>query len=229
MRRVLVGCAVSMALAACGGSSGDKTPPPVTCPAPVAPSGTLVGAGGGLGAFTPQEMGALMVNPTTCTVGAFSAHIAGIFLGFPGYSGLCSLVQSYGFCFDKANQTLLSVEIANVGLVQAQSVPGTGVYTVTPSTGTTPDTNGNFRVASVSYSRVGATPSCTTVAESNTDTPGTGTITIDSIASTQVTGSMNVTFADGSTAIGTFVAATAPIAVNVCQVVSGCSTTACVP
>jgi hypothetical protein len=228
MRRFLAACAFSAVAVACGGSS-DKAPPPAMCPAPVAPSGTLAGAGGGLGTFTPLEMGALVVNPTTCSVGGTSVHLAGIFLGFPSFSGLCSLLQSYGFCFDKANQTIVGAQIANVGLIQAQTVPGAGTtYNVTPSTGTTPDGNGNFRVASVSYSRVGAAPTCTTAASSDTNAPGTGSITIDTITATQVTGSMNVTFADGSTLAGTFVAATAPISINVCQVITGCSTSACV-
>lgn len=224
MRRVLVASALSIVAAACGGGS-DK-PPPVMCPAPAAPSGTLVGAGGGLGSFTPGEMGALVVNPTSCTIGGATIRLAGIFLGFPSFSGLCSLLQSHGLCFDKANQTIVGAQIANAGLVLAQTVPGPGTYTVTPSTGTTPDGSGNFRVASVSYSRVG--PTCNLLASSDTDAPGTGSITIDAITATQVTGSMNVTFADGSTMIGSFVAATAPISVNVCQALTGCSPT-CVP
>lgn len=224
MRRVLAACAVSMVAAACGGGGNDK--PPSQCPAPVAPAGTLAGAGGGLGAFTAAEMGALVVNPTTCPISPTqSAHLAGIFLGFPSFQGLCSLLEAYGFCFDKANSTIVGVQIANVGLVQSQTVPGPGTYTVTVGT-PVPDANGNFQVTGVSWSRAGPSPACSNAGSS--DASG-GTVTIDTITATQVTGSMNVTFADGSTLAGSFTAASAPLGVNVCQVVTGCSSSACVP
>jgi hypothetical protein len=221
MRRILAACAVSIVAAACGSSEDKKEPS--QCPAPVAPVGTLAGAGGGLGTFTPLEMGALVVNPVNCTVGTTTIHLAGIFLGFPSFQGICSLLEGYGFCFDKASSTIVSVEIANGGLVQPQVVPAPGTYTVTTGT-PVPDMNGNFTVASVSYSRTG--PTCNSVASSDGTT---GTVTIATVTSTQVTGSMNVTFADGSTLAGSFTAATAPLSVNVCQLTTGCATTACVP
>src|SRR5574342_1132856 len=150
MRRILAACVLALSAVACGGSS-EKPPPPPMCPAPVAPSGDLAGSGGGLGTFTPAEMAALVAGPTTCTLtGIGTLSVAGIFLGFTSYQGICSLLTQYGVCFDKANGTIVGVQIANAGVLQ-QPVPGPGTYTV----GTTGST-----VTSAGYSRSGA--SCST-------------------------------------------------------------------
>ena len=219
MRRVLAGCAASIVLAACGGG-GDENPPPPQCPAPAPPSGDLAGSGGGLGTFTPVEMAALVAGPTTCTLtGIGTLSVAGIFLGFTSYQGICSLLTQYGVCFDKANGTIVGVQIANAGVLQ-QPVPGPGTYTV----GTTGST-----VTSAGYSRSGA--SCSTPVSSSANTGGT--ITIDAVTTTQVTGSASLTFADGSTLAGTFTAARPQVSVNVCQLANqiavGCASRPCVP
>ncbi len=121
MRRILTACAVSALAAACGGG-GKKAGS--LCPAPQAPVGTLAGTGtlGGGGTFVPVEMGALVVNPTSCMVGTPSTrvYVAGIFLGFPSFQGICAPLESHGFCFDKANATIASVEVLHGGLESAR-------------------------------------------------------------------------------------------------------------
>lgn len=219
MRQVLAACTVSIVLAACGDSGSDNPPLP-QCPAPAAPSGTLAGSGGGLGTFTPAEMEALVAGPTTCTVFGNTVSVAGIFLGFTSYQGICNLLTQYGVCFDKANGTIVGVQIANASVPQLPAqVPGPGTYAV-GTVGTT--------VTSAGYSRTGA--SCASPARSSANDGDT--ITIDAVTSTQVTGSANLTFADGSTLSGTFTAARPQVSVNVCQlanqIAAGCTTRPCV-
>ena len=225
MDRALALAMVVLVAAGCGG--GDKsTPPPVQCPAPQAPVGTIAGTLGGV-AFAPAEMGALLAGPATCTFGTTSVHVAAVIVGLTSFQGLCSLAQQYGFCFDKANATLASLQLANLGLVQAQTLPGPGTYPVTIGS-PTPDINGNFQVYAASYAREGA--ACALLASSDTSAlPASGTITLTTVNSSSVSGSVSLTFTDGSTLSGNFAAPTAPISVNVCQLVSGCSAVTCVP
>lgn len=218
MSRVLAAGVLSLAAVACGGSS-EKTPPPPTCPAPVAPSGTLTGAGGGLGPFTPAEMAALVAGPTTCTLtGIGTLSVSGIFLGFTSFQGICPLLTQDGVCFVKASGTIVGVQIANAGLTS--SVPGPGTYTV--------GTSGNT-ITMAGYTRSGA--SCAGTVTSNAVS---GSVDIATVTSTQVTGSASLTFADGSTLAGTFTAAAPQVGVNVCQlanqIAAGCSgTPPCIP
>ncbi len=220
-RALALAMAVGLA-AGCG--SGDNSPPPAQCPAPQAPVGTIAGTLGGV-SFTPAEMGALLAGPATCRVATTNVNVAAVIVGLTSFQGLCSLAQQYGFCFDKANATLASLQIVNAGLVQAQTVPGPGTYPVTIGT-PVPDLSGNFKVVGGSYGRTGA--ACAVLASSDTTAvPAAGSITLDTVTATSVTGSADLTFQDGSTLVGTFTAPTAPISVNICQLVSGCSSVTC--
>ncbi|HEU4385141.1 MAG TPA: hypothetical protein VFR85_16775 [Anaeromyxobacteraceae bacterium] len=224
MYRALALAMVVLVAVGCGG--GDNPPPPPQCPASQAPVGTIAGTLGGI-AFAPSEMGALLAGPATCTVGTVSVRVAAVIVGLTSFQGLCSLAQQYGFCFDKANATLASLQLANLGLVQAQTLPGPGTYPVTIGT-PTPDLNGNFQVYAATYAREGA--ACALLASSDTTAlPASGSITLTTVNSTSVSGSVSLTFTDGSTLSGTFTAPTAPISMNVCQLVSGCTSVTCVP
>jgi hypothetical protein len=174
-------------------------------------------------------MGALVLGPTTCRVGTTNVYVAAVIVGLSSFQGLCSHLQAHGFCWDKASATMASLQIANLGFLQAQTVPAGGgtVYPVTIGTPVV-DGNGNFQVAGGAYATTGA--ACASLASSNTTTaPATGTITLNTVTATSVSGSANLTFTDGSTLSGTFTAPTAPISVDVCQLVSGCTSYTCVP
>ncbi|HZY04917.1 MAG TPA: hypothetical protein VFF02_15610 [Anaeromyxobacteraceae bacterium] len=209
--------ALGMTLLALGCGGSDKpAPPPFQCPAPQAPSGSLTGTLATV-AFTPAEMGGLTLGPVTCQVApGVNAQLAALVLGFSSFQGLCPPLLQYGICWDKANATLASVQIVNIGVGAAPSVPGPGTYTI-PGTATQP--------VGVSYGRTGA--ACASLGAGDATA---GTVTISTVTSTQVTGSLTgVTFADGSTLSGSFTAAVVGVPLNLCQFVAGCGTTTCLP
>jgi hypothetical protein len=215
MARSSLTLAITFLALGCGGS--DKpAPPPFQCPAPQAPSGSLTGTLASV-AFTPAEMGGLTLGPVTCQVApGVNAQLAALVLGFSSFQGLCTPLQQYGICWDKANAALASVQIANIGIGTAPSVPGPGTYNIG---------SGATQVVDASYGRTG--PACASVGSSDALS---GTVRIDTVTSTQVTGELlNVAFTDGSTLAGTFVAAVVGVPLNLCQLFSNCTSTTCLP
>lgn len=218
-----------VALAAFGCGGGGNEAPPVQCPAPQAPVGTLSGTLGG-SAFAPAEMGALLLGPSTCRVGATNVNVAAVIVGLSSFQGLCTQLQAHGFCWDKANATMASLQIANGGLFTTPAVPGPGTYPVTIGTPTI-DLGGNFQITGGSYGTTGAAPACAYLASSSTSAvPAAGSITLSTVTASSVSGSASLTFTDGSTLSGTFTAPSAPISADVCQLVAGtCTSYTCVP
>jgi hypothetical protein len=209
MRRASSVLALAFLVVGCG--SEDQPPPTFQCPAPQPPSGDLTGTLGGA-TFTPAEMGGLPLGPTNCQ----GVQVAALLVGFSSFQGLCEPLKTYGICWDKANATLASVQLANIGVGTTPSVPGPGTYTI-PGTAT--------QIVGVSYGRTGA--GCATMGSGDANS---GIVTITNVTSTQVTGSLsNVTFADGSTLSGTFTAAVAGVPVNLCQLLATCTSGTCLP
>lgn len=216
MRKCFI-TAATATLLACGGSSGGGGG---GGGGPL--SGTLAGA-----PFTPTDGGAIVVAPTTCTVGSVTIHVSALLIGFGSFSGLCSFAQTNGLCADKANAIIVSNNILKGGLVQTPTAVGPGDYTVTTGTAV-PDANGNFTVAPGNYNKTNAT--CVSVNSSSAN-PG-GKITISSVTSTNVTGTMaNVTFADGSYLNGSFDVPICSVTVDICALLNNtlCTTRACIP
>jgi len=217
---------VAMVAVGCGGEEG---PVPQQCPPPAAPVGSLSGTLGGA-AFGPAEMAAVVAGGVTCRVGAFNLRAAAVMVALSTFQGLCSQAQAHGSCWGKANSTMGTIVVANVGLYDAQSVPGPGTYPVTIGPPAF-DQSGNAQATQASYQRFGA--ACATLASSSTNAlPASGSVTLDAVAATEVTGSAGLTFADGSTLSGTFTVPISPASIDVCQLVnSTCTPTsfACVP
>ncbi len=212
-RRVIL--AVTTALVACGSSGGGTG----------ALSGTLAGA-----PFNPIEGGALIVPPTDCTVslpgvGTSNVHFSGLLIGFGSYAGLCNFITTNGQCAEKANATLVNVEIVKGGLSQTQNAVGPGTYPVTTGN-PTPDANGNFKIAAGAYNKASTTCASTSASDANA-----GAITVSSVTSTTVTGSVaDLVFADASHLNGDFTVPICNFSFNLCALLNNtCTSTPCLP
>ena len=179
--------------------------------------GTLGGA-----AFTPTDMGALIVSPTSCTVSGQTVYVAAIVIGFGSWANLCGYVQANGLlCVNKANATTSSVIVAKAGL-SPQTAVGPGTYQVYSQF--QPDANGNFTGVSAGYNKTNGT--CALTAQSN----GSGGMVTISSTSYGVSGTLNsVTFADGSNLSGSFDAAICNYSLDICGFINNtCTSPACI-
>ena len=184
------------------------------------PSGTLGGVG-----FTPVDGVALLLPVRTCTFSGASVSATAMLLAFTNVPSTCSAFQVVGACNDKASAILVSVAIekgnASGGTASAIG-PGTYGLTIGPPT---PDASGNFTRTNLNYSKTNAT--CVDAASSVT--PTSGSVTITSLTSSQVTGSVTAAFSDGSTFSGNFDVPICGVSFNVCDVGSCSGTGTCVP
>jgi hypothetical protein len=184
------------------------------------PSGTLGGA-----AFTPVDGVAVWLPARTCTFGGATVSATAMLLAFTNVPSSCSAYQTVGACNDKANAIVVSaaIEKGNVSGGTASTI-GPGTYSLTNGT-VTPDASGNFTRTNLSYSKTNAT--CVNAA--SLVNPTSGSVTITSLTSSQVTGSVTVAFSDGSSFSGNFDVAICGVSFNVCDVGSCSGTGTCVP
>ncbi len=206
MKRALAVLSLSLA-AACG--SEEKPPPPL------------------FGGFAPQEGAAVIFAPAVCTVPFVgTVSVSAIGLGFGSYAGLCDVVTQTRLCGAKAGSTtVLAVAIKGEpgdGGVAAAG-PGTYPYLASPPTST-------FLASTGEAAQVGPAPTCTPLAGSPLDMSG-GSITIATVDGTHVTGSVNMTFGNGSVFQQSFDAAVCNVAppLDLCDRLLPCTTFVCVP
>jgi hypothetical protein len=206
--RLIIALAAAAALAACGDSDSSSSP---SGPA----SGTILGQ-----PFTPAEVTALVVPSTPCALPVVGTrNVSALAIGFSSFTGLCGFVQATGLCGDVASSLVVTATIAN-------APPGGAAPAIVP--GTYPvalDLLGG-RVVSADLTRVNAT--CASDPAVVPDVQG-GTITITTV-SPRVTGSLDVTFTDGSRFGGTFDAPLCSATVDFCAAVNDtCASPACCP
>jgi hypothetical protein len=183
------------------------------------PSGTLGGA-----AFTPVDGVAVLLPTSPCNISGTSLSATAMLLAFTNVPSTCSAFQAVGACNDKANAILVSVAIARTNVSGTASAIGPGTYSLTTGT-VTPDGSGNVTRTNLNYSKTNAT--CVDAAASVT--PTSGSVTITSLTSSRVTGSLTMAFSDGSSFSGTFDMAICGVSFNVCDVGSCSGTGTCVP
>ncbi len=219
LRPLAAATAAALVLAACGDSNNPA-------PAPMTPfAGTIMGQ-----PFTPAEATALVLSqPATCTYSGITATATGLAMGFSSSSGLCAFVKQYGSCTNRANATTVSLLVVRANVTGTGTSPGPiqpGTYSV--YTGTLPgvDGQGNLTVAVVDITKTGDAPTCTE--PSNIPTPTGGTVRIDAIGSTHITGSADITFSDGSRVAGAFDVPTCDFATDVCAALT-CTNPSCQP
>lgn len=217
--RALVLVVIAAALAACGGSSSSKSNPNAL--------------GGTVGGRTFEVGDARVFSAATTTTpcslpnplggGNIAIGVSGIKIDFTSYANICADYAT-AQCKLHANSQTVSIILARLNPLPPNTAPvlQPGTYTVQARpTVTIPDTNssGLLTVAYAETLVTGAAPTCD---------PGTkpsvqgGTVRIDQVSDALVTGSVNLTFSDGSTTdtvVGDFSASNCPgVTFDICQI-----------
>lgn len=203
MKRALAVLSLSLA-AACG--SEEKPPPPL------------------FGGFTPLESRAVVFAPAECTIPFVgTVSVSGIGLGFSSYTDLCGVVSQTQLCGTKASSTtVLAVAIKGVPVPPGGvTAAGPGTYPVLAAPPT-----GSFLASTGEAAQVDA--SCVPLAGSGLDVSG-GSVTIATVDSTHVTGSVDLTFENGSVFRQSFDATICPVTPSLCSLITGCSPYVCAP
>ncbi len=201
--------AVALAvLAACGSSSSSSGGgSPVT--------GTVGGH-----AFAVTEARAIRAataDGTSCSLPVIGASsISAMAIDFATYAGVCNDYTA-ATCVLHAGTEKVTVILAKL-TPAGTTAPAlaTGTYSVGSSlTSALPDGHGNLQVVYAEALATGAAPTC-----SGTPSPAaSGTLVISALSSTSVSGHLDVTFEDGSTAKGDFtVDVCASVNPNICQI-----------
>jgi hypothetical protein len=205
MRRIAF-LVLASTLAACDGS--DEEPAHDAC-------GTIMGT-----PFTPTDRGALIVPAATCTIpGIGTRSVAVLALGFSSFPNLCGFVTTTGLCGDVAGSLVVSATVMSSPAAGTASPIGPGTYGI----GMSVDGQGNIVVAGADITKVDAV--CTP--DAAIPDAQSGSITIATV-SPRVTGTLDVTFTDGSRFSGNFDLPTCSAAVDFCTVINdACGTTPC--
>ncbi len=201
MRKLAWIAVAVVAAAGCGSSSSSST----------AVSGTFGGT-----AFTPAEVNAVNAPPTLCTFPGLQLQAAAVAIGFTSYSGFCSDITN-AQCAGHKDARAVTVFVANVLLPGA-----TGAPSAPPAI-----TAGTYTVTDAAFGTVGAGLTKLAFADvlqsdascASTPTAATGSIRIDQVGGTQVTGYVDLTWANGGKLQGNFTA-------NVCSGVDVCTAVA---
>ncbi len=185
MRKLLV-VVTALAAAACGGG-GMATSNPA--------KGTIGGV-----AFSPVDVAALSLGPKACNLGAFgNINAAGVAIQFASTANVCADLIS-ATCVAHANSQGVTVFISDA-VFSGDAAITNGTYTVVENPGTAATATG-FKAAFAEAHNLGA--SCSPV---STSTQATGTVTLTEAGPTRFSGSVNITFTDGSKLQGDFSAA----------------------
>lgn len=206
MTRSITALALAAALAACNGDD-DGGPTPA--------SGTIMGS-----QFDPTDGGALVLAAAPCDFGLGPYTITVLAMGFSSFPNLCGFVSTAGLCGDVQSSVIVSATILRA---QAAGTPGPiapGTYAI----GTTDDGQGNLLLASADITKVDGV--CTALDGAGQDVQS-GSITLSTV-SPRVTGSLDVTFNDGSHFAGSFDLSICNAAVDFCTVITdSCASTPC--
>jgi hypothetical protein len=219
MRHVLA-AVVALALAGCGGSSssgGGGNTGQLTLP-----NGTIVTT-----AFAPGDGAALVLTDASCLMGGeVQGKLSALLLGYSSFTGLCSAVATNSMCFDKKSALLANVMVARFSL--GATAPGpVGIGTYTYSATTPAPVNGIYTVVEPGVSLTDA--SCNDLA---TGSVTSATVTISTLTSARVSGTMSAAFGDGSHVSGTFDVPICSYAPPICAMMNDpnwCATGPCLP
>ena len=172
------------------------------------------------GDFTPVDGAAVLLAPTTCSVpfvGTTSA--SGLAIALTSFSGTCDFVTATNLCGSKGSATLL-LALAVAGDAGGGTVgalaPGTYPFLADPPTGA-------FHAALASAARTTATCGGSRVAMNG------GSITVATVSTTRVTGSLDLHFADGTAYQHPFDLAVCPLTVDLCSQIGSPKCTATIP
>jgi len=181
------------------------------------------------GGFTVQDGTAVVFAPVVCDIPFVgTASIAGVGLYFANYSSptVCEVLTATavtGYCGTRESSSAV-LAIAVQGELGADGIagatPGTFTSMANPPTGP-------FRAATGTGGQVG--PACAEVSGGHADMTG-GSITLTSIASDRVAGSVNLEFEGNQTFSQSFDVATCPVSIDLCwRLTMPCFEYTCVP
>lgn len=203
MRKLVL---VSAFLLACGGSSSSNG----------GGGGPLAGIVGGR-AFTPVDVSAVVTGSgsTPCTVPVLGqVGIRAMALEFTSYAGVCA-DYAKGTCQLHASAQRVTVVFALLDPAKGEPVIKPGSYTIYPDiTTTVPDGN----LLRVNYAQALATGPATPApgCAGSPTAAASGTLRIDQVTATTVTGHLSVTFTGGDALQGDFTAPVCATAPDVC-------------
>lgn len=163
--------------------------------------------------FTPVEVAFVGPADASCTFPdpPIAYANSAVLIGFSAKAGLCA--RATDPCTGQKDLTFIAGTVAHAQL-QSEVAPGlqVGTYTVYADvTAALPDLNGEIRAAVLEPIRSDA--ACV---ETDGDA-GTGTLTLESIETTEVRGRVDVTFPDGGFLRGPFVATPCATTFEVCS------------
>lgn len=204
--------ALSIALVA-GCSSSDSSPPP-----PV------------FGGFEPLDQAAVIFAPANCDIlGPGAVAMSAVAVYFADYAGVCDVVteilSQYPYCGTRESSGTV-VAFAVSGDVGGSSVgpAGPGTYRVLSS----PPGAGPFLAATGDAGKVGA--ECAAVEGGGNLDVTEGTVVLESVSDTAVTGTVDFRFDDGTGFRHAVDAAVCPLSVDLCaRFELPCFDYACVP
>lgn len=216
LRSLTAAAAVAVLSIACGDSDdgGTAAPPP-----PAGVSGTVAGE-----PFTTVDASALVLSGATCDFDGTAADATGLLLGFGSFPGLCSFVSEHRGCATKANATIVNALLVRANVVGGSAAPvQPGTYAISAQT-PFPDAEGNITIPQ------GLVSKTDTACGQQTPVATSGTIRIDAVGE-RVTGSVDLTFDDGSRVAGSFSTPRCAFRTDVCTALAGggCTSDPCIP
>ncbi len=149
-------------------------------------------------AFTVAGAGAVVVPATTCELGGTSRFVA-LAVGFSSISNLCGYVVEHGIEWGVCGEPFGGIVIVKANGTSTPSPVQPGVYAFTG--GPTTDQDGNTVLFTSDLRLQDAT--CDPNNDQRTFVDG-GAVVIDSVSGGRVRGSVDLTYADGSTLSGDF-------------------------
>jgi hypothetical protein len=173
--------------------------------------------------YDPADGGALVVSDRDCVLpGLGAASVSAIAMGFSSFAGLCDFVKTNSTCATRQNAIVASIVITRAG-TSAPGPIGPGHYTL----GETSDAGGST-IVSVAFDQSDAT--CNDVSPV---AGATGAVTLTEV-SPSVKGAIDVTLLDGKgvslgSYFGGFDVGTCDTQVDICAMMSGCTTRPCLP
>jgi hypothetical protein len=175
------------------------------------------------GGFAATSGAAVILAPATCSNIPFPGPtaISGILVELARGADACNVLTQAKQCGSGSGSTTLLAG-AFSGVVGGSSVDpaGPGVY---PWLKDPP--SGAFKASTTTAAQVDAV--CTAAAGSPTQTAG-GSVTIETVSSSNVTGSMDLQFDNGQAYAQAFDAAICPVSIDVCSLFSFCGSHTCV-
>lgn len=179
MRRCLVGIAW-ITLTACGGGGGSSSNPV---------SGNIGGQ-----PFAPAGTSAVVAGPAMCTVLSQNVNVKAFAVRFATFADVCPDLASDPLCKLEASSRSVTVVFADIGVAGTGPSLGTGTFNVDPNPANAQAVT-TGPLAGTLYASFAA--SVTTTASCPAGTVGQvakGTLTISTVNSTTIAGSLDLTF-----------------------------------